>query len=438
MKASPGLARRLWAKALALGRRAKELCPLTASGGAVLAASASVAWFYGVGKLDLILLTSGIVIAVLLVLLAVTTPLTALFLRRRRRGATVPQSIFLECGAWSRTGFRARAPRWLPFLSLEAQWESPPEITCDIQGRGGEEMVFPRRRGVFDSVVRRLTLTDVLGLTAVTWREKLPVSGRILPGRAALDRTAVLTGIVLGEEQSDPRGEPFGDRVEMRKYGHGDSPRMILWKIYARTRKLFVRVPERALEPAPRVCAYLVTSEHDEPAACLARTVLERQMLGGRWRFGADGAEDASDMGEALHALALSGSRAFGLPTELEAYLGRAARDGFGACLLMAPAVPGPWAEGVRAAIASSRMRLHVALALPGWSDEKMRPWWKRAALRDAPATGLKPKEVGDLIRSLAADGVRFTLVDTKNGRVLHDPEEYLARAAKLSSRVAA
>ncbi len=437
MTGPQGLAKRLWAKTPAFVRRARELCPLTASGAAVFAASAFVAWFYGVLKLDLILLTSGIVMAALLVLLAIVTPLTALFLRRGRRSAAPPGSLFLECGSWSRTGFRARSPVWLPFLSMTAEWESPPRVLCELQGRGGEEAVFPMRRGVFDSVARRLTLSDLLGLTAVTWRERLPLAGRILPARAELDRTAVLTGIVLGEEQSDHRGEPLGDRVEMRKYGHGDSPRMILWKIYARTRKLFVRVPERALEPAPRLCSYLVASRDDEPAACLARTVIERGMLGGRWRFGADGAPDAGDVESALHALALSGSREFGLPSELEAYLSRAAGDGFGACLLFAPAIDGQWVEGVRAAIASSRMRLHVALALPGWSGAKKMEWWKRAALQKSPGSSLKPESVSALISALASPGVKFTLIDTKNGRVLHDPEEYLARAARLSPEAA-
>ena len=67
-----------------------------------------------------------------------------------------------------------------------------------------------------------------------------------------------------------------------------DSPRLILWKVYARTRRLFVRTSERALEAAPRTCAYLVADPQDEAAATLARTVLERGLLGDRWRFGAD------------------------------------------------------------------------------------------------------------------------------------------------------
>ncbi len=418
---------RLGARAASAAGRARELFPFTLSGAALLALSGAAFWFYGVGRLDLILLTAAVLTASLLLVLALATPLAALLVRRRTRGAGAEIPPVLECGVWTRTGMRARAPRWLPFLLLRSEWREPPRVRCELQGPAGDELVYPGRRGVWPGVVRRFTLGDVLGLTAVTWRETAASPLRLLPARATLDRAADLRGLVGGEEISDPRGAPLGDRVDVRKYGHGDSHRMILWKVFARTRRLFVRMPERAVEAAPKVCAYLAANPDDEPAARLARTVLERGLLGQGWRFGADGAEDAEALDAALVSLARSGSAPPGTPSGLGPFLDRAARDGYGACFLFLPASTGPWLEAVRAALADCPLRLHGIVALHGWSAGK-RARWRRFLVRPEAARGADPEEALRLLRSLALPGARFTLVDTASGDVLPDPEAYLVK----------
>jgi len=405
--------------------RLREGFPVTFAGWSLLALAGTAFWFQGVGRLDLVLLAASVLAALLVAGLCVATAAAALVLRRRAAGGA--GRVSLECGVWNPTGFRVPLSRWLPFLRVRVAWEAPGDLQADLRLPSGLEHVLPRRRALAPSVTRTVRVGDILGLTEIGWRAAEATTARILPQRAALDPGAVLNGLVQGEDQPDPRGGPQGDRVDIRKYGHGDPLRMILWKVYARTRKAFVRVPERAVEPAPRVCAYLPASPWDEPPARLARTLLERGLLGPGWRFGADGAEDAEDLDRALEALAESGSAggAGGFP----AFLERARRDGFGACILLLPGRDGPWVESAQAALAAAPLRIHAVFALDGWR-EPAPSRWRRAFLRPAPSGGAAPDEVLDLLGRLVLPHMEATLVDTRSGDVLAQPQAYLRKLA--------
>jgi uncharacterized protein (DUF58 family) len=393
---------------------------VTFAGGLLAAMSSLAFWFLGVGRLDMVLLAAAVLTALLLVLLGVSTLAAALFLRGRGRRAPGPGD--LEGGRWNPTGFRLSL-RWIPYLSVRTVWERPEGFEAVLDPATGLERVRPLRRAEVPAVARRMVVGDILGLTSLAWRESSPGPVRALPAPAPLALGAALAGLKAGAEDPDPRGGPEGDRVDMRKYGPGDPARMILWKVYARTRKAFVRVPERALEPSPRICAFLPADAGDEPAARLARTVLERGLLGTGWRFGADGAEDAHTLEEALEALARSGSTR--VRGGLGPFLERARRDGFGACVLLVPACEGPWAEQVREPLAHSPLSVHVVLALDGWAPPRPpRPF------RPRPPRGSRPSEVLSLVDRLVHPGMAATLVDTASGDVLAEPRAWLARSA--------
>jgi len=400
----------------------REAFPVTYAGWALLALAAAAFWFLGVRRLDLVLLSASVLAALLLAGLSAATLAARLWLRGRTPGGAA--RLDLACGAWNPTGFRVPLSPWLPFLRARVAWEAPEGVRVGLPG--GLERAFPLRRALAPGVVRRVRVGDILGLTETGWRVAGPAA-RILPLRAALDPCVVLSGLIPGEDQPDPRGGAQGDRVDIRKYGHGDPLRMILWKAYARTRKAFVRIPERAVEPAPRVCAYLPADAADEPPARLARTLLERGLLGPGWRFGADGCEDAQDLDGALEALARSGSAppAPGLAPFLE----RARRDGFGACILLLPGLDGPWVKGVQAALAGAPLRVHAVFALDGWRPEPP-PRWRRAFLRPEPPGAADPGEVLDLLGRVVLPQMEATLVDTRSGDVLESPRAYLGRLA--------
>jgi len=422
--------RRVSDRVRGFARTARDRFPLNASGLSVLALAGVAGWFYGVGHLDLILLTAAFCGAVLTLALGCITPLAAVLVYRRVvRAPAAPVAAL--CGEWSATGLRLRGPRWLPFVATEVAWETPPSVAVSLEGPEGREMVYPRRRGVYSELVRRVTVGDILGLTAVRWTVRTQTAVTLEPGVSPLERPADLAGLVGGEELPDPAGSPAGDRVDLRRYGPGDSPRLILWKVYARTRRLFVRTPERALEAAPRTCAYLVADPGDEPAATLARTVLERNLLGEAWRFGADGAEDAERVDAALHGLARSGTLP-PPPCDFAPFLQRAAKQGFGACLLFLPPAPGPWTAEVAAAVAATPMRVHAVASFRGWGVETPpEPWWRRLLLSPEPPRGARVESLAALAEALAPTGARFSLADTESGAILKDPGAYLARAGK-------
>lgn len=404
----------------------RDRWPITMSGAVLLGLSITVCWFLGVKRLDLVLLTAGVLITTMNFLLILLTMLTVFLLHRQLRNRSSMGTLIADCDDWVPTGFRASLPPWLPFIELKVAWAEPGNTQIRLEPNG-VEFVSGQHRCATTQVVRRLTLGDMLGLTAISWEESEASPVCLLPAKVSIDRTAALQGLVSGEDLWDPRGEPSGDRVDVRKYGHGDSMRMILWKVYARTRTLVVRVPERALEAAPRVCAYLPVDSADEPAARLARTMLEENLLGAAWRFGTDGAEDTETLESALLALANSGSIQPGFHCGLSEFLQRAVSQGFGSCVLFLPTSLGPWLPSVQVALESSPMRVHAILVANGWAP-KAAPAWKRVILKSEVNAGTEPSDALAIVKALALPGVRFTLADTHSGQFLDNPEAYLAK----------
>ena len=132
-------------------------------------------------------------------------------------------------------------------------------------------------------------------------------------------------------------GEPVGDRMEIRPYAAGDSVRDILWKNYARTRQLNVRLRERSVAHGQRILAYLLSGPDDEAAAAVARAALESGAFGEDWRFSADGAETpCGELETALRAVARS--RALDQPHApgLERFLAAVDQRGATHCIVFA------------------------------------------------------------------------------------------------------
>ncbi|MEW6278594.1 MAG: DUF58 domain-containing protein, partial [Candidatus Eremiobacterota bacterium] len=208
---------------------------------------------------------------------------------------------------------------------------------------------------------------------------------------------------------------------EMRQYSPGDPPRLILWKVYARTRKLMVRVSERAIIVQPRTCSYLVAGTGDDAVASLARSVLERELLGQGWRFGADGSpKPTSDLGEALRALARSGNPP-NVPTGLAGFLQGAAADGYKSCLVFVPPTAGPWLPQVAAVAARSPLRLtFVTSGVHGAA----RPLWAGLLLRPEGQVALSDQVLG------ALEDHPVLTFDPQHGTVRREPARRPRKAA--------
>lgn len=276
-------------------------------------------------------------------------------------------------------------PRFLPPL-IEASTHilNPPDFQCEWRRREDgvrQEWLIPGRRCELEEnfrLRRRVLVKDVLGFSTIDWEQEEPLSLRVLPKPAPLQSQSLLRAWFQGDDISDPRGEPQGDRVDMRRYAPGDPPRLLLWKIYARTGKLMVRIPEAAVTTAPRICAYMVAGPNDETLGSLARTMVEHNLLGEGWRFGADGSDRSVERKEeALRLIARSGNPGTVSGKGLSHFLKEAANAGFGSCVILLPPHMGDWIDKVAGSIARSPISVSL-LTVGAVGTREPDPGWRR------------------------------------------------------------
>ncbi|MEP7125396.1 MAG: DUF58 domain-containing protein [Byssovorax sp.] len=335
-------------------RRAIDAFPLTPAGLIVLGGAGVSLGYYGLGRIDLLLLVVGVVglglgaVSLLLVLFA------TLIVRIRLRKAVSGDPLQLESGVPARTGFTIGRLRGVPLVKLEWSWVEPlATVRPKTQGGLFHEQIVPIRRGFGERIVRRVVVSDAFGLCRVAFRSTQTRTVRVVPGTGALRHVHVVRSIASGEDTYDPAGSPEGERVDTRAYAPGDPMRFVLWKVYARSRQLVVRTPERAFSVARETLAYLVTGEGDEAAAGAARVAVEAGALGPTWVLGADGdARDATTVPQALELLARSAAAtADEHGAGLGPFLKRNVRGAAGRAVVFVPSRPGPWIGRLVAAV---------------------------------------------------------------------------------------
>ncbi|MEO0325115.1 MAG: DUF58 domain-containing protein [Myxococcota bacterium] len=411
---------------LVLLRRARDAFPPTPLGLLALAAAWLALDLLAFERLDLVALVVGYGLLGLVGLAVIGTALFALLLRPRLRRAAraARETLRLETGVAAETALVLPAFRWLPLVQLRWDWSSP-VATVDAVPRLGvqrERVVLPRR-GEHDTIVRRFLVEDALGLARVTLRLSAASPLRVAPHVGALGALPVLRAFTGGDAVSHPLGDPEGDRLELRRYAPGDPARFIHWKIFGRTRKLVVRLPERALSPARRQVAYLVAGSGDEASAAAARVAVRGGALGDDWAFGAAGTPGLLTEPEAaLLAIVRSGSEEAReeAGAGLRAFLAEADRRGPPNALVFVPPEPGPWLEAVCAELATRRGRARAVVAIDGQRRTLRRGGRLRRLLTTpAAASGADPERLADVRRALAAAGTPVTLVDRSTGRVL-------------------
>jgi hypothetical protein len=425
--------RRLWNHAWALAvrrwtRRIAGYLPVTPLGLTLLVILAASFLFVGVIHRDIVILIGAFCSAILAVILAaLTITATLLASRALRKAATAPIHE-LEAGHSMETGFAIRFSRWFPIIDVAWKWESEIgqpdgfDLTIERSGPLLQEFVAARRRGVFASIRRRFTVADVLGLTRISWSKTEAANLTVWPSRLTLQDPLRLEGLASGDDTSDPLGEPVGDPVEMRQYVPGDSPRTILWKVYARTRKLMVRIPERAVLVHPRGCAYMLAGPNDEASASVARTVLERGMLGEGWAFGADGtSEIAATLDSALAILARSGNESYrpGRSShQLGSFLRQMESKGYAHCAVFLPSSGGPWIEELPQAMAGTQLRMQLIVGLEHFSPDERPAVWKRLVFRPDQSGRPDTRALAQLARDMEGIAEKLYLVDRATGLV--------------------
>jgi uncharacterized protein (DUF58 family) len=267
-----------------------------------------------------------------------------------------------------------------------------------------------------------LVIQDAFGLARITIGHRQPGPIEVLPHLGGIRRLPVLTSLTGGEEFPHPMGLEDGDRVELRRYVPGDSARFIHWKVFGRTRKLMVRVPERALSRARRTVAYLVAGAHDEAAAAAARAAIEEEALGADWQFAADGSPEAtSDRSEALHKVLTSSRHAVESGSGMKRFLAEVDPRGPAALVVFAPPTMGSWLDEMRSLTMRRYGRVRVVIAVDAVHDPDTQPGWRRFLLRPARAWGVERADLERVGRALGQLRCEVVIIDRVSGRLLGD-----------------
>ena len=299
----------------------------------------------GVDQLDYVLIIVGAVALGLLVVAFLGTcggaVYTVLCLREHKN----EKDIRIVEGFPCQTGFVLNMPWWFPLVQCSWRWTKP-DIAIEIF-QSGERVVFPRR-GHWEKVEREFWISDIFGICRIRFVHESNVDLLVQANMGKLEAPVFALGMQDGGDQSHPMGKPYGDRVDIRMYAPGDPVRYILWKIYARTGELVVRKPERALQPAERMLAYLIAAPRDSASAGAAQATIQAQ--GGRsdWKFGADGSSSiVTDVQQAQDLITRSAASEKQQGEQLGSFLREAQDERFQSLIIFAPPQDGSWIEHV-------------------------------------------------------------------------------------------
>ncbi len=387
---------------------------------------------YGVERSDLVLLVLGTGGIALIVVALVAVTVAALLVRWKARAEPGQPWVF-QTDAPLRTGHRLGWLAWLPLVRLELGWDSPQKVEVELvphRARLHEEVIAWRRTQI-DHLERRWTISDTFGMARITFSQRIEQSIKILPSPGRLKPRELLQQMSSGDLVSHPGGEPQGDLIEMRRYAPGDPIKRVLWKIYARTGKLLVRLPERAIAPRQKTLAYLVAHLDDEPAAGTARAALEQGIFGQDFIFMADGEpQPTSDIPEAIEQIVRSSTAHHIGGTGLEELLAIGKAQGSSACVVFAPAVPGKWLTRVETQLKTHPRQISVVLAIDGIHALKQRSLLQRILVAEQDDRNTRIQNLRAVWDRLVAAGAPVTVIDRASGLAVH-PQQLHARPGR-------
>ena len=192
-------------------------------------------------------------------------------------------------------------------------------------------------------------MSDIFGMTAISFTLKQDVDIEITPEKASFEQMVFQTTSSGEDGYSHPSGDPRGDLVEMRRYQAGDPLRLVLWKVFARSRKLVVRTPEPTITQQTELFVYFIAGAHDESSAALARAFLAVEgvdtanmafSVSGAGRLAQNEAEGVSDIIDSVTHRSQ--------PCDLLDIAPTVDRSVLGKTFILVPNRLGPWIEAAR------------------------------------------------------------------------------------------
>lgn len=402
--------------------------PLTLQGLITLLVTATALSIYGYGAMDLVVFALAICGLSILVASLFCAVISGILIQRRvsrllQQAGSSLKPVEVEAGFPNETGLALPALAWFPLVKLNWHIVYPDHITTrvrvDNDGMLREEII-PGRRCLTERIVRQFTVSDVLGFCRYSWRQQQELSFMALPQTNTIKPLPLLRSMTAEDGIPNPSGNPDGDRMEIRPYVPGDSVRNIMWKVYARSRQLNVRLAEKSVFHSKRTVAYLLSSANDEAAAAIARVALETGALGADWAFAADGTDTPCiTLGAALAAVARS--RAIGRPHGygLDQFLQQAAGQSGAHCIVFAAAEAAPWAKQLKATMARFPGHFSLVLATDGFNDQAPQRLWQQLLLRPALKShngGSSRTDLRNLLTELGQLVESTLVVDRKTG----------------------
>jgi hypothetical protein len=310
--------------------------------------------------------------------------------------------------------------RFFPLTQLHWQWLSPVGVRVQHVARGGRlhEQVSASDRGKHERIERRVIVEDPFGLARVAFRLVEVRQVRVLPRVGGLRHLPPLVSLAAGTDLPHPMGLEDGDRVELQRYASGDPARFIHWKVFARTRRLMVRKPERAVAVARRCAAFYIAVPEDDATAAVARLALERGLLGADWAFGTDlDVGGTARVDAALAALVTSVSARELGGVGLRPFLAQVEKQGPASVVVFAPAQPGPWLDLVISA--AQRRQVRAVIGVDGVLTAIRRRWWARWLTVPAQPAGAPAAVLEQVLAKLGRAGVSVVVLDRGTGRPL-------------------
>lgn len=394
--------------------------PLRPAGAALLALASYVALWLSRAEADYLLHPASFIVLGLVVGCVILVAAGAASLARQVRALPAGVADRFETTHTVSTAFRVRGlGRWL-LLEVRLEWREPSSVDATLVAADGwlEERVTPRLRGRHERLVRRFSVEDVFGIAGVTFEREWATPLYVVPAAAA--RVAeLLPSHAFGDAAAHPSGREEGDLVEMRHYAHGDSLKHVLWKTFARTRRLLVRMPERAMAPRPLSVALFVAGPSDEPSAGTARVYLEQGLLGPDFLFAADGASKPTrSPAEALEQIVASSRFQAEGGATLEALVAQIEPSRLGALVVFAPPTDGPWRQRLTALVQSRGLRATVVIGVDTFAATAPEsPGRLRRLLFEVAGPQALEGGVGALRGALEAAGLTVHLVHRPTGQ---------------------
>lgn len=372
------------ARAARVFTRVREVFPITWIGFVWISAAGLGLYFFGVKRLDMLLLAASSIALGLVVLCLLFVPLCAWLAYRAAKRTHHTGSLGFEANHAHPTGFVMPTFWYLPLARATWVCEGPDaSVETKLERGVYKELAKAHRRGVHEAIVRRFEVADPIGLTRVTFRVTEQRGARVLPARGNLKAVHVLENLAGGDGLPHPSGTPEGDRVDLRHYAPGDPIRYVLWKTYAKSRDLVVRMPERAVSPIQHTVAYFVAGPSDEASAGAARAALDSGALGKDWIFGADGSRELSTTAPlAIEALCKSAhtpedQQGRGLADFLK-QASPAGATGASRAIVFVPAEAGDWLTATLGSIRQTRANVEFVVCADRFESDKELPRWKR------------------------------------------------------------